>query len=75
MKNKSEPKRAELVRANINNFGKEFSHALTTALQAARTRRTATRLHFLFLPRCQNFRFAFRVTPSAFLIADLVGVT
>jgi hypothetical protein len=35
-----------------------------TAAQAARTRRTATRLHFLFLPRWQNFRFAFRVTPE-----------
>jgi len=37
---------------------------VTAALQAARTRRTATRLHFLFLPRHQNFRFAFRVTPE-----------
>jgi hypothetical protein len=37
---------------------------MTAALQAARTRRTATRLHFLFLPHGHNFHFAFRVTPE-----------
>ena len=73
----SEPKPecADLFRLNVNNFGKKFSHAVTAALQAARTRRTATRLDFLFLPHRQNFRFAFRVSPECILIADLVSVT
>src|SRR2546430_1528896 len=63
--NETQPKRPHFVWFYVDNFGEKFFHAVAAALRAARTRRTATRLQFLFFPRGENFRLMFRYQPRA----------
>ena len=60
IENETEPECANFIRLNVNDFGENFFHTVAAALWAARTRRTATRLQFLFLPRGEHFGFALR---------------
>src|SRR5207249_9100464 len=52
-------KRPHFVRFYVDDFGEDLFHAVAAALRAARTRRTATRLHLL-LPYGENLCFVLR---------------